>query len=299
MAGPADGGGRVVSKFFALLLAGAALVAAPALAAPAADGARDLAAEKADGIPAQLDAGQRESYRAVFAAIHEARWQDAQLLLDGMTPGLLHAIARAELYTAHGSPKVEAQPIVDLLTQAPELPEAEQLARLARAKGAVELPALPVAQHLLWLDGAPNRARAKSVRSDAVAADLAAKMQPFVKDDQGAPAQALLESTEGLSPDALTEWRQKVGWIYYLQGDDADARAMEAMAAAGSGDGAFAGGVGRRAGGVAAARLRGGGQGVRGRRRSLGRYRAARGGGCIGRRARTWRAGDPTASRRG
>ncbi len=217
------------------LLASAALLPVPALAAPA-EGARDAAAAKVDGIPDQLDRAQRDGYRAVFAAIHAGRWQDAQLSLDGMTPGPLHAIAHAELYTAHGSPKVEAQTIIDLLTQAPELPEAEQLAKLARAKGATELPELPVAQHLLWLDGAPNRARAKSIKSDLVAADLAVKMQPYVKDDLGAPAQALLDSTDGLSPEALTEWRQKVGWIYYLQGDDTHARAMEAKAAAGAGD---------------------------------------------------------------
>ncbi len=217
-----------------LLLAGAALLPAPALAAaPAED---TSAAAGTDGIPAQLDAAQRDGYRSVFAAIHDERWQDAQLSLDTLSPGPLHAIARAELYTAHGSPKVEAAPIVDLLTQAPELPEAEQLARLARAKGAEVVPDLPVAQHLLWIDGAPNRLRAKSVKSDAVAADLAARMQPFVKDDAGASAQALLDATDGLSPEALTEWQHKVGWMYYLAGDDANARAMEAKAAAGSGD---------------------------------------------------------------
>nr|WP_254606424.1 lytic transglycosylase domain-containing protein [Sphingomonas bacterium] len=199
------------------------------------------AGSKDDGIPDQLDAVQRGGYRIVFDAIRESRWTDAQLALDGMRPGPLHAIARAELYIAHGSPRMDAAPIVEVLTQAPELPEADALARLARAKGAADLPALPVAQRMTWIDGSPSRARARSIKSELVAADLAQRMKPFVKDDQGAAAQALLDATEGLSSDAQTEWQQKVGWIYYLQGDDANARAMAVKAAAGTGDWALQG----------------------------------------------------------
>ncbi|WP_375381332.1 lytic transglycosylase domain-containing protein [uncultured Sphingomonas sp.] len=231
----------------AAMLAGAA-IAGPAWAAPSdtdatpAEGSAGIhVAPKGDGIPDQLDATQRAGYRTVFQAIRESRWTDAQLALDGMKPGPLHAIARAELYTSHGSPKVEAAPIVEVLTQSPELPEADALARLARAKGASDLPELPVAQRMTWIDGSPSRARAKSIKSDLIAADLAQKMQPYVKDDQGAAAQALLDATDGLSPDAQTEWQQKVGWIYYLQGDDANARVMAAKASAGSGDWAIQG----------------------------------------------------------
>ena len=54
-------------------------------------------------------------------------------------------------------------------------------------------------------------------------------------------AQALLESTEGLTPDALTEWQQKVAWIYFQQGDDNNARAMAVKAAQGWGDWAVQG----------------------------------------------------------
>ncbi len=231
----------------AVMLAGAA-IAGPAWAAPSGTDATPAEGSagtritpKGDGIPDQLDATQRAGYRTVFQAIRQSRWTDAQLALDGMKPGPLHAIARAELYTAHGSPKVEAAPIVEVLTQAPELPEADALARLARAKGVNDLPELPVAQRMTWIDGSPSRARAKSIKSDLIAADLAQKMQPYVKDDQGAAAQALLDATDDLSPDAQTEWQQKVGWIYYLQGDDADARLMAAKATAGTGDWAIQG----------------------------------------------------------
>ncbi len=192
-------------------------------------------------IPDQLDAGQREAYKTVFAAIRDGKWTDAQIQLDTMKPGPLHAIARAKMYTAKGSPKVEMEPLVALLNEAPELPEAEQIARLASMRGAVGLPPLPVAQRLIWQDGAPRRVRAKSLKGDMIAADLALKMQPYVKADMGREAQSLLESTPGLTPEALTEWQQKIAWIYFLQGDDVNARVMATKAQDGVGDWAVQG----------------------------------------------------------
>ena len=62
---------------------------------------RSPAALKAPpSIPALLDAEQKAGYARVFAAIRDSRWTDAQLQLDALKPGPLHAIARAELYTA-------------------------------------------------------------------------------------------------------------------------------------------------------------------------------------------------------
>lgn len=188
------------------------------------------------GIPDQLDAGQREEYRTLFALIRDQKWQDAQLLLASMKPGPLHAIARAELLTAKGSPKADLDPLMKLLAEAPELPQAQQLYTMARSRGAVDLPPLPEGNRLTWLGSAPVRARAKSIKTDMSTAELAIRMQPFIKADDGVSAQALLDSTQGLTPEALTEWQQKVAWIYYLQGDDNNARTMAAKAAMGIGD---------------------------------------------------------------
>ncbi|HEX8382504.1 MAG TPA: lytic transglycosylase domain-containing protein [Sphingomonas sp.] len=215
-----------------LMLASMA-VAAPVFAAEPAAPAADFSRDR---IPAQLDAGQREGYAAVFGAIRAERWTDAQIALDAMKPGPLHAVARAELYTAKNSPKVELEPLIALLNEAPELPQAEALARLARTRGAEELPPLPVAQRLIWQDGAPRRVRAKAVKSDLIAADLAVSMQPFVKADQAAEARALLDATQGLSPEALTEWRAKIAWMYFLRGDDANARGLAVQAESGLGE---------------------------------------------------------------
>jgi soluble lytic murein transglycosylase-like protein len=224
-----------------------AFVATPALAAAAttaADAEADAvagSAARAQHIPAALDASQREAYRQVFAAIRAQRWTDAQIGLDTMQPGPLHPIARAELYAAKGSPRIEVDALVQLLNQAPELPEAETLARLARSRGATDLPPLPMAQALVWRDGAPRRTHTRTVKSDLIAADLATRMVPLVKGDRAADAQALLDATVGLTPEADTEWRQKVAWMYFLTGDDANARTLAERAANGSGDWAIQG----------------------------------------------------------
>ena len=216
-------------RLLALAVAGAALPAHAAEPAPA------LAATQ-PRIPVQLDVEQRAGYASVFQAIRDGRWTDAQLALDALKPGPLHAIARAELYTAKGSPRAELEPLVQLLTQAPELPEAAELQRLAKARGAVDLPPLPVAQPLIWQDGAPVRVRAKAVKSDLIATQLAVAMQPLVKIDDGAGAEALLTATEGLTPEAQTEWRQRVAWMYYLAGDQPNARRVAGDGAQGVGD---------------------------------------------------------------
>ncbi|WP_432423388.1 lytic transglycosylase domain-containing protein [Sphingomonas lycopersici] len=225
----------VAAAGFAALATGIATADPLPSAAASASATATLSAARS-AIPAQLTPEQRSGYRAVFAAIREQRWQDAQLGLAAMAPGPLHSYALAELYTAKGSPRVELDALVKLLTEAPELPQAEALTRLARARGATDLPPLPGAQRLIWQDGAPNRIRAKATRSDQIAATLAAQMQPYVKADMGREAEALLDSTSGLTPEAQTEWTARVAWIYFLQGLDADARRLGDRGATGYGD---------------------------------------------------------------
>ncbi|CAN5268279.1 lytic transglycosylase domain-containing protein [soil metagenome] len=225
----------MTAKF--LLAASAALMPLTAHAAPA-----DYAtAAVSSSVPTQLDAEQRAGYRAVFQSIREQRWQDARLQLDAMKPGPLHAIARAELLTAKGSPKADLDPLLKLLSEAPELPQAQQVATLAASRGAVGLPPLPEAHALTWINGAPARNRARAIKSDLVGAELVLRMQPFIKTDDGASAEAVLESTPNLSPEALTEWQQKVAWMYFLSGDDNNARAMATKASQGVGDWAVQG----------------------------------------------------------
>ena len=187
------------------ILIAAALLATPAFAhaadlpagadgsaTAAEDGVAPPAPREGDGIPDQLDSDQKAGYRKVFAAIRAQRWQDAQLQLDSMKPGPLHAIARAELYTAKNSPKVELAPLLQLIGDAPELPQADQLSRMARTRGAMTTPAIPAAARLIWYDGAPVRQRARSIKSDTAATEIALAIQPYVKADQGAEAEGVV-----------------------------------------------------------------------------------------------------------
>jgi soluble lytic murein transglycosylase-like protein len=188
-------------------------------------------------LPQQLTPAERDGYRTVFTAIRAADWSAAAARLDGMPEGLLHPVARAELYLAKGSPKVELAPLIALIEKAPDLPEAPRLATLAKARGAELLPELPVARDLVRMPGAPRRQSARTTRSDAVAAALAVEITPLVKGDRPSDAEALLTARQfELTDEARTELQQRVAWSYYLAGDDVSARRLATQAHGGTGE---------------------------------------------------------------
>jgi len=226
-------------RFTPLILAAALSGAtAPAFAAPLPQSPALNAAQIPRGaIPRQLSPAEREGYRRVFASIRAADWSAAAARLDAMPEGLLHSFARAELYLAKGSPKVELDSLLALIGKASDLPQMSRLAQLARARGAAALPELPVARDLVRLPGASRRQSARATRSDVVAAALAAEMTPLIRGDRPSDAEALLDSRQyGLTEEARTEWRQRVAWAYYLAGDDDSARRQAAEARRGTGE---------------------------------------------------------------
>ena len=227
-------------KRSALLLAAVAL--SPTL--PAAADVSSTAARRSAPDPVLTDA-QRSVYREIFSAIRNQEWASAAAKLDTAEQGPLHAAARAELYLAKGSPKVELEPLRALIAQAPDLPQAAQLARLATARGIEEeaAPELPQAQKLYWQGSQPRRERAKSLaNADPIAAKLEAIIQPLIVADQPSEAEAQLAAwLEPLTPEIATEFRQRVAWSYYLTGRDADARRLAEQAALGSGEWALQG----------------------------------------------------------
>jgi soluble lytic murein transglycosylase len=211
-----------------------AMTTAPALA----DAGTTPMTQGLGQLPSMLSGPERDSYLAVFAALKAGLWSDAAARIDALPEGPLKAYARAELFTEKGSPKVDlAEPLVQLVAAAPWLPQAPQLAALAQSRGATDLPPLPSQQRLIWLGSAPARARASTVKDDPIAAQLAPKILPLIKIDDPAGCEAILAS-EGanLSGAALTEWRQRVAWSYYLNGDDTNARRLAALARAGEGE---------------------------------------------------------------
>jgi soluble lytic murein transglycosylase len=59
----------------------------------------------------------------------------------------------------------------------------------------------------------------------------------LLRGGDAAGAEALIEAGAAtLSPEALTEWRQKLAWAYFQNGDDASARRVAALAQVGAGD---------------------------------------------------------------
>ena len=219
-------------KFF---LAGAmlAIVAQPVIAN------ETLASVKKsdrEDLPRQLSASEREEYRAIFAAIRTQQWADAAMRIDALKDDLLAPYARAELFLAKGSPKVELDPLVSLINAAPDMPRAAQLTRLATTRGGTSLPSIPEAQKMVWLGGKPVRARASATKGDPIADALSAKILPLIKIDDPASAEKLISEVEGqLTPEALTEWQQRVAWSYYLTGNDAAARQLAGKARRGPG----------------------------------------------------------------
>jgi soluble lytic murein transglycosylase-like protein len=168
-----------------------------------------------------------KDWRGVFTAIVNGEWEAARLGIDGLPDGPLKPFARAELFTAKDSPKVELGPIVALLTQAPELPQAEQLYRMAMSHGALSsgLPGIYWPRPTVSLGSAPRRGKTRPVEGDLVADQLRIDLEPFVKVDDGPGAEAAyLTVLPTLTLEARAEAAHRVAWIYFVSGRDADAR---------------------------------------------------------------------------
>ena len=164
-------------------------------------------------------------WRGIFAAIDSADWEGARLGIEVMPADPLKPLAKAQLFTARGSPTVDLQSIQVLLAEAPELPQAEQLARLAVTRGAVEPPAVYRARAVVPLGTAPRRGKTRPIEGEPAADELRLALEPFVKVDDGPGAEALyLQASPALSYEARAEAANRVAWIYFVSGRDADAR---------------------------------------------------------------------------
>ena len=169
-------------------------------------------------------------WRGVFAAIDGGDWEGARLGIAGLPDDVLKPLATAELFTARGSPTVEGGAIVALLSQGPELPQAEQLARLAATRGVIDLPGIYPARVTVSLGAAPRRSRTRAVTGEPLADALRIALEPMVKVDDGAGAEALLMvDFLSLSYESRAEAAQRVAWMYFIGGRDVDARRIADM----------------------------------------------------------------------
>ncbi len=221
-------------------MASLAIFAAVCSAAPAS--ANSAAAEyfrsRADrtAVPALLSQDDRDYYRQLFGAIEREEWIGVQALLAKRGDGPLHAVAQSQYYLAATSPKAALQSLSSLLAAAPELPWSEQLGRLAIKRGASDLPALPTAQQILSLPGMSKRIKPRPVADGTMPESIALAIQERIKNDDPAAARVLLDGIDsGLSAAARSEWRQRVGWAFYIENDDANARLLSLSASEGGG----------------------------------------------------------------
>jgi soluble lytic murein transglycosylase len=81
-----------------------------------------------------------KDWRGVFDAIDSGDWAAARAGIASLPPNIVASVARAELYTAKDSPTVDLGSLQALLAEAPELPQAQQLATMAWKRGAANMP---------------------------------------------------------------------------------------------------------------------------------------------------------------
>jgi soluble lytic murein transglycosylase len=187
----------------------------------------------AQPAPTVLDSSERQAFTAIYQAIKAQKWDEAEKLIDKAPQGPMAAMARAEYYLAPNSPKVDAERLQALLQSAPYLPQAEQLAAMAKKRGADALPDRPGIRRFSWLGGAPKRDLPANAASDSLRSEL----QVFIKNDDPASAERILESkANDLTTDALTELRYRVAWSYYIENDDQSAKRLAGVARAAGGE---------------------------------------------------------------
>ncbi|WP_428334034.1 lytic transglycosylase domain-containing protein [Novosphingobium sp.] len=201
-----------------------------ALPAHASSAAAEYFRNRADrtAVPTLLTQDDRAYYRQIFAALARQDWTGARTLLDQRTDGPLHSVARAQMFLAAGSPRVELQPLTDLITAAPDLPWSDALARLAIKRGATSLPAtLPDAQQLFAQPAMARRAKPHHTADGTMPDSVASAIEARIKADDPTGARVLLDGIDAtLSSDARAEWRQKIGWAFYINNDDVTARTV-------------------------------------------------------------------------
>jgi soluble lytic murein transglycosylase-like protein len=215
------------------------LIALPAMPVSAADGGAVIykSASVAKDIPSQIKRKQSEHYRALFGAMSANQWDAAKSLMDSAPNSPLKAIAQAEYFLAANSPRAELGPLLTLVNEAPHIPQAAQLGRLAQRRGAQILPALPQRRNLSFIPGTAIRSKPKSVQSDRTANNIRGRIIDYIKKDNPQAAESLLGSSVGnMLKEARTELEQRIAWSYYIENDDRSALRVAKNAQKGEGN---------------------------------------------------------------
>ena len=200
-------------------------VAAPALAQQDDPLAPMLVDQPLPTPPAPPPVAVPKDWRGVFAAIRTGQWAAAQAGIDLLGAHPLNPVARAELLTARNSPRADLATVETLIAAAPELPQASQLQRMAIARGSTQPPRIVSEGRVVPLPAAPRRHRSRAVTGEPAADALRQAMEPLVKADSAFEAETLFNQiSPSLSAEARAEAAQRVAWIYYVTGQDGEAK---------------------------------------------------------------------------
>lgn len=183
-----------------------------------------------------LDSSEKRLFTEIYAAIDGKDWDRVENLLAEAPEGPMTAMATSEYFLAGGSPTISAERLEKLLSEAPYLPRAEQIERLAQKRGVTRLPERPGIQRLSYLGGAPRRDLPRNVAGTDIS-EIRDLIQINIRNDDPAGAEKIVEeNAANLPDDALTELRYRVAWSYYIENDDMNARKTADIARKGSGD---------------------------------------------------------------
>src|SRR5206468_10187228 len=103
---------------------------------------------------------------------------------------VLTPVAKAELYTARNSPVVDLASIQALLAEAPDLPEANQLAAMAVRRGALTAPAILSEKPVYSIGSAPIRYRAHPIQGEPYADQLRTLLDPLRSEEHTSELQS-------------------------------------------------------------------------------------------------------------
>jgi soluble lytic murein transglycosylase-like protein len=219
---------------FCALALGSLAVAAPASANP--ESIAYFTQGKSGALPALLTQQDRFYYASLFEAVDARNWDRVEILLGERSEGPLHGAALAEYYLHPESPRIPLERLQDWLGRYRDLPQAEGIARLAVARGAVETPSLPAARSLRSQPGITRRNRPRGIEDGTMPADISSAILQHISNDDPDGARLLLDGIDAsLSPQARAEWRQRVAWSYYIENRDPESLALALTVSQGSG----------------------------------------------------------------
>jgi len=211
-------------------------LAAASIASSATSSASIWDDHKANTLPSFLSSKDKKKFDAIFTSIEKERWEEAKQAIKKAPKGPLRYMAQAELYLAAGSPRVEREDLLSLLNNAPYLPQADQLSRLATTRGAETLPNLPGRQKLSYKGSSPSRNLPRPVREDG-AEKIRTSIIRYIKNDAPSNAEDVLNNiSDDISDGFRTEMQQRIAWSYYIENDNVNALRLSNIASKSAGE---------------------------------------------------------------